>query len=115
MAEIEAVLKHRRTLVATRTLFLQHVQEQISKLPTKTRDQLSATGRIESRLRRVAATDTDTAITPVGRHRICWLQDVIDQDKVARRQIRDDPGRRGSVQGPERMYLSATHSRPRNH
>ena len=42
MAKIEAVLEHRRMLVDVRTLALHHVQDQISKLPTEIRDQLSA-------------------------------------------------------------------------
>src|SRR3954452_6524945 len=35
VAKIEAVLEHRRMLVAVRTLVLQHVQDQISKLPVE--------------------------------------------------------------------------------
>ncbi len=48
VAEIEAVLEHRRALVAARTLGLHHVGDQISKLPTEIRDQLTSTGKIES-------------------------------------------------------------------
>ena len=54
---IEAVLEHRRMLVAIRTLALHHVQDQIAKLPTEIRDQLCATGKIESRLRRLEGLD----------------------------------------------------------
>ena len=78
-------------------MFLQHVQDQISKLPTEIRDQLTATGRIKSRLRRLAAIDTETATTQAGRYRICWLQDFIDQDKIARRHIRRLEARIGEL------------------
>ena len=57
VAKIEAVLEHRRMLVAIRTLALHHVQDQIAKLPTEIRDQLCATGKIESRLRRLEGLD----------------------------------------------------------
>ena len=57
VAKIEAVLEHRRMLVAIRTLALHHVQVQIAKLPTEIRDQLCATGKIESRLRRLEGLD----------------------------------------------------------
>ena len=70
VAEIEAVLEHRRTLVAARTLMLHHVGDQISKLPTEVRDQLTTTGNIESRLRRLEHMDPDTATTPAGWHRL---------------------------------------------
>ena len=53
VAEIEAVLEHRRALVAARTLGLHHVADQISKLPTDIRDQLTTAGKVESRLRRL--------------------------------------------------------------
>ena len=49
VAEIEAVLEHRRTLVAARTLMLHHVGDQIAELPTEVRDQLTTTGKIEAR------------------------------------------------------------------
>ncbi len=88
VAEIEAVLEHRRTLVAARTLMLHHVGDQISKLPTEVRDQLTTTGKIESRLRRLEHIDPDTATTPAGRHRLEWLQNFIDQDRAARSEIR---------------------------
>jgi hypothetical protein len=63
VAKIEAVLEHRRMLVTVRTLVLHHVQDQISKLPTEIRDQLVATGKIESRLRRLEHIDTTTVST----------------------------------------------------
>ena len=40
VAKIEAVLEHRRMLVAVRTLALHHVADQIAKLPIEIRDQL---------------------------------------------------------------------------
>ena len=51
VAKIEAVLEHRRALVAARTLGLHHVGDPIAKLPTEIRDQLTTSGKIESRLR----------------------------------------------------------------
>ena len=88
VAKIEAVLEHRRMLVEVRTLVLHHVQDQISKLPTEIRDQLSATGKIESRLRRLEPIDTTTVSTMAGVYRLSWLVPLIDQDRVARREIR---------------------------
>lgn len=88
VAKIEAVLEHRRALVATRTLMLHHIGDQISKLPTEIRDQLSATGKIEGRLRRLANIDASHVSTPSGAYRLEWLQDFIDQDRSARREIR---------------------------
>ena len=88
IAEIEAVLEHRRTLVAARTLILHHVGDQIAKLPTETHDQLTTTGKIESRLRRLEGIDPGTCTTPTGRHRLEWLQAFIEQDRAARSEIR---------------------------
>ena len=88
VAEIEAVLEHRRALVAARTLGLHHVADQISKLPTEIRDQLTTNGKIEARLRRLEHIDPDTATTPAGKYRLEWLQAFIDQDRSARREIR---------------------------
>ena len=88
VAKIEAVLEHRRTLVAARTLSLHHVADQISKLPTEIRDQLTSDGKIESRLRRLEHIDPDIDTTPAGAYRLEWLQAFIDQDRTARREIR---------------------------
>ena len=88
VAEIEAVLEHRRALVAARTLGLHHVGDQISKLPTEIRDQLSTGGKIESRLRRLEQIDPATCPTPAGAYRLEWLRAFIDQDRTARREIR---------------------------
>jgi len=82
-AEIEAVLEHRRALVAARTLGLHHVGDQISKLPTEIRDQLTTDGKIESRLRRLEQIDPDTCSTPAGRYRLEWLLAFIDHDRAA--------------------------------
>jgi transposase len=46
VAKIEAVLEHRRCLVAARTLMLHYAQDQLAKLPTEIRDQLPTTGKI---------------------------------------------------------------------
>ena len=88
VAETEAVLEHRRALVAARTLMLHHVADQISKLPTEIRDQLATSGKIESRLRRLEQIDPDTDTTRAGAYRLGWLQALIDQDRTARREIR---------------------------
>lgn len=88
VAEIEAVLEHRRALVAARTLMLHHVADQIAKLPTEIRDQLTSNGKIEGRLRRLADIDPDTATTLAGAYRLGWLQAFIDHDRTARREIR---------------------------
>ena len=88
VAEIEAVLEHRRALVAARTLGLHHVADQISKLPTEVRDQLASHGKIEARLRRLEHIDPASATTPAGRYRLEWLQAFIGQDRQARREIR---------------------------
>ncbi|MGH9272505.1 MAG: transposase [Ilumatobacteraceae bacterium] len=89
VAKIEAVLERRRMLVAVRTLVLQHAQDQISKLPVEIRDQLSATGKIEGRLRRLEDIDATIVTTPAGAYRLSWLIPLVNQDRAARRQIRD--------------------------
>lgn len=53
VAKVEAVLEHRRTLIAVRTLTLQHVEDQIGKLPVEIPGQLGTAGKIEGRLRRL--------------------------------------------------------------
>lgn len=88
VAKIEAVLEHRRALVATRTLLLHHVQDQLAKLPVEVRDQLLVTGKIESRLRRLATIDLSSVSTLAGEYRLSWLIPLIDQDRRARREIR---------------------------
>jgi transposase len=88
VAKIEAVLEHRRMLVAVRTLVLHHVQDQITKLPVEIRDQLSTTGKIEGRLRRLEQLNTSVVATLAGAYRLSWLLPLIDQDRAARRQIR---------------------------
>ena len=89
VAEIEAVLQHRHALVASRTLMLQHVGDQITRLPTVVRDQLTPTGKIESRLRRLENLDTsELDLTASGQYRLSWLQEFIERDREARREIR---------------------------
>jgi transposase len=88
VAKIEAVLEHRRMLVEVRTLVLHYAQDQITKLPTEIRDQLEATGKIESRLRRLEDIDTGIVSTMAGAYRLSWLVPLIDQDRRARREIR---------------------------
>ena len=88
VAKIEAVLEHRRMLVEVRTLVLHYAFDQISKLPTEIRDQLTTTGKIEGRLRRLEQIDTTTVSTAAGHYRLSWLIPLIDQDRAARRQVR---------------------------
>ena len=88
VAKIEAVLEHRRALVASRTLLLHHVGDQISKLPPEIRDELTSTGKIESRLRRLESIGQPEPSTPSGDYRLRWLLDFIGQDRAARREIR---------------------------
>jgi len=88
VAKIEAVLEHRRMLVTVRTLVLHHVQDQITKLPVEIRDQLSSSGKIEGRLRRLEQIDTSVVSTLAGEYRLSWLIPLIDQNRAARRQIR---------------------------
>lgn len=88
VAKIEAVLEHRRALVEARTLMLHYAQDQLAKLPTEIRDQLPTTGKIESRLRKLETIDTTAASTPAGAYRLSWLLPLVDQDRAARRQIR---------------------------
>ena len=59
-----------------------------SKLPIEIRDQLSTTGKIESRLRRLEQIDTTIVSTIAGEYRLSWLIPLVDQDRAARRQIR---------------------------
>ena len=88
VAKSEAVLEHRRMLVEVRTLQLHYVQDQISKLPTDIRDQLTTTGKTEGRLRRLENLNPETASTLAGRYRLGWLIPIIDRDREARREIR---------------------------
>lgn len=89
VAKIEAVLEHRRALVATRTLMLQLVGDQITKLPTEIRDQLNATGKIEQRLRRLDTINLDNLdTTAAGAYRLDWLQTYITQDRATQAEIR---------------------------
>ena len=88
VAHIEAVLEHRRALVAARTLMLHHVADQIAKLPAEVRDQLSSDGKAEGRLRRLEAIGPAIDTTPAGAYRLGWLQAFIDQDRAARQEVR---------------------------
>jgi transposase len=79
VAKIEAVLGHRRMLVAVRTLTLHHAQDAIAKLPTEIRDQLTTNGKIEGRLRRLEELDTNiVAESAAGAYRLSWLIELID-------------------------------------
>lgn len=88
LARLEAVLEHRRALVETRTLMLHYVADQITKLPTVIRDQLTSKGKIESQLRRLEDVEVPTACTESGSYRLSWLMPMVDQDRAARREIR---------------------------
>lgn len=88
VAEIEAVLEHRRVLVEARTLILHYAQDQLAKLPTEIRQLLPTQGKIESRLRFLERLDLSGATTRAGRYRLSWLVPLIDQDRRARAEIR---------------------------
>lgn len=88
VAKIEAVLKHRRGLVKARTLMLHVAQDQITKLPTEIRDQLTTNGKTEGRLRRLEDIELDGPTTPSGDYRLAWLLNLADQDRTSRREIR---------------------------
>jgi len=75
-------------LVATRTLALQHIGAQINKLPTEIRDQARTTSKIEGRLRRLEHLVAPNGVSRSGCYRLEWLQAFIDQDRTARREIR---------------------------
>jgi transposase len=88
VAKIEAVVERRRMLVAVRTLVLHHVQDQLSKLPVEIRDQITTTGKIESRLRQLERIDVSMVSTLAGEYRLSWLLPLVDQDRAMRREIR---------------------------
>lgn len=91
VAKLEAVLEHRRILVQARTLLLHHLADQLAKLPTAIRDRLGTHGKVEARLARLAALDTETVgstLTPAGRYRLSWLISAAAQDSQAAAEIR---------------------------
>jgi len=90
VAKLEAVLEHRRMLVQLRTLSLHHIADQLAKLPTEIRDQLSAQGKIEARLVRLGQLESQasTVTTPAGLYRLSWLQAAVDDDRQALAEIR---------------------------
>ena len=51
-------------------------------------DQLSFHGKIESRLRRLQDIDITKVSTDSGAYRLSWLISLIEQDRSARREIR---------------------------
>ena len=76
-------------LVEVRTLALHHIQGQLMKLPTDVRDLLSTSGKIEARLRRLECLDPGISTsTMAGDYRIGWLVEYIEQDRDARRRVR---------------------------
>lgn len=88
VAKIEAVLEHRHALAETRQLLLHFVADQLQKLPTEIRDQMSCSGKIESRLRSLDEINVPESTTPAGDYRLSWLLPLIQQDRAARREIR---------------------------
>jgi transposase len=87
VAKIEAVLEHRRMLVAVRTLMLHHIGDQLTKLPVEIRDQLATNGKIEARLRRLEHLDHAVVTTLAGAYRLDWLTETIKRDRAMRREI----------------------------
>jgi len=90
VAQIEAVLEHRRMLVQLRTLALHHIADQLAKLPTEVRDLLGCAGKIDDRLVRLAALDLTAALasTPAGRYRLSWLLEAASNDRRDLAEIR---------------------------
>ena len=88
VAELEAVLGHRRALVEARALLLHHVGDQLAKLPTDVRDHLPTSGKLEARLLKLETIDTTTVSTQAGAYGVSWLLPLIEQDRQARRRIR---------------------------
>ena len=88
VAEIEAVLAHRNTLVEQRKLMLAHALDQMWRLPSELRDQLTFKGKTEQRLRALAKIDTGVATTRAGRYALSWLLPLIDQDAFLHAEIR---------------------------
>ncbi|WP_420437274.1 transposase [Candidatus Poriferisodalis sp.] len=89
VAEIEAVLEHRRTLVAARTLMPPpRRRPDHPSSPPRYATSSPPTARSRVGRLRLETIDPDTATTPAGRHRLAWLQAFIDQDRTARREIR---------------------------
>jgi transposase len=95
VAKIEAVLEHRRALVAARTRMLHYAQDQLAKLPTEIRDQLPTTGKIESRLRKLEAIDTTIVSTQAGAYRLSWL--LPSSTRTALPAARSAPSNAGST------------------
>ena len=87
VAEIEAVLDHRRTLLAVRMQFLAAVGDQLAKLPTEIRDQLGTSGKVEERLRRLATID-HMPVSAAAAYRLAWLLEHIEVDRRQRQQLR---------------------------
>jgi hypothetical protein len=75
-------------LVAVRTLVLHYAQDQIAQHPIEIRDQLTTTGKIESRLRQLQRIDASPVSTAAREYRLSWLVPLIVQDSAAHRQIR---------------------------
>lgn len=88
VAKLQAVLEQRHVLVERRTLLLQHVGDQLAKLPVDVRDQLDTSGKIESRLRRLETLELREASTLAGQYRLECLQSLALQDREERCEIR---------------------------
>ena len=88
IAEIEAVLAHRNTLVEQRKLMLAHALDQMWQLPSELRDQIVFNGKTERRLRSLAKIDASRSTTRAGRYTLSWLIPLIDQDLSLHAEIR---------------------------
>ena len=73
-----------RALLAEPTLVPVQTLEVFDPLVAK----ITMTGTIEGRLRRLAQIDLEAVSTLSGEYRLSWLMPLIDQDRAARRQIR---------------------------
>ncbi len=103
VAKIEAVLQPRQAPVVTRNLMLQHLGDQIAKLPTEIRDRLTSTGKIESRLRCLKNLEAPHTATASGAYRLRWLQ--ASSTRTAQ------PGRKSAASNASSM-TSSTNTAP---
>ena len=88
VAQVEAVLEQRHALVASRSLMLHHVGDQLAKLPVEIRDLLGNRGKLESRLRRLETIERPDGLSAAADYRLDWLLSLIDRDRESRREIR---------------------------
>ena len=88
LAELEAVLEHRRMLVSVRIVMLTQVADQIVKLPSEICDQLTLKGSVPSRLNQFDNINLEVASTLAGEYRLSWLIPFIRKDREQAKEIK---------------------------